>query len=80
MFQIVRTRNESLSVFEAPFLKLLIAKQLEAMFLPKKTFTFLYKPEASNFWAIYPVDELPRNFLGLDDLLIATEGGYPASA
>jgi hypothetical protein len=50
------------------------------MFLPKKTFTFLYKPEASNFWAISPEDELPRNLWGLSDLLIVTEGDYPAGA
>ena len=46
----------------------------------EKTFIYPDRPEASNFWAIYPVDELPRNLLGLDDLLIVTEGDYPAGA
>lgn len=72
--------ERKLKCLRSPIPKTINSKTMRNHVFAEKTFTFLYKPEASNFWAIYPVDELPGNLLGLDDLLLVTKGDYPAGA
>ena len=72
--------ERKLMCLRSPIPKTINSKTMRNHVFAEKTFIYPDRPEASNFWAIYPVDELPRNLLGLGDLLIVTEGDYPAGA